>query len=265
MAFLKISESVHMVTDGMLTHPRDCAAYLIQGQAPVLVDCGSGEGHKGLLRNLKRLGVHPRELAGVLATHCHYDHLAGITILRKYNPDLVLAAHDLDAPAIETADPDLTCAGWMFHASLAPERVDETLVGGEMFEIAGLEFEVIHTPGHSPGSVCFRLDRDGKSFVFAGDSLTPSCRRVNGDFDVWEESLHSIADLDCDLFLPGHTSQITNPFYTALMAPAPQGARRAVFRALQKARTPFWNIASLQYQYLISPFARLTDMFVPRG
>ena len=249
----------------MLTHPRDCAAYLILGEAPVLIDCGSGEGHRGLLRNLKRLGIHPRGLAGVLATHCHYDHVAGIAALRAHNPDIPLAAHDLDAPAIAHADPDLTCAGWMFHAPMAPARVDETLVGGETFEVAGLEFDVVHTPGHSPGSVCFRLKRDGKSFVFAGDSLTPSCARVKGDYDVWAESLHIIADLDCDVFLPGHASQMSNPFYTALMAPLPWAARRAAFHALQKARAPFWNVASLQYQYLITPFARLTDFFARPG
>jgi len=251
---------VHAVCDGLLTHPRDCAAYIAMGDAPVLVDCGSGEGRAPLLRNLKKLGVHPRDIAGVLGTHCHYDHLAGITELRRHNPDLRLSLHHADAPAVEDADQELTCAGWMFGRALQPERVDDAFTGGETFDIAGLSFDVIHTPGHTPGSVCYRLEIDGKVFVFAGDSLTPSCDRVNGVRRDWERTFDVLADMEYDVFLPGHASQINNPYYAALMLPGPAPVRRAAVRALRRARVPFWHIASFQYRYLITPFARLTDI-----
>lgn len=259
LAIYRISESVHAVCDGLLSHPRDCAAYLVLGDAPVLVDCGSGEGHAALLRNLKKLGVQPRDIAGVLGTHCHYDHLAGITALRRHHPDLCLALHDADAPAVEDADQALTCSGWMFGRTPPPERVDDTFTGGELFDIAGLSFQVIHAPGHTPGSVCYRVEIDGAVVVFAGDSLTPSCGRVHGVRRDWERTFDRLAALEYDVFLPGHASQISNPYYAALMMPGPAPARRAAVRALRRARVPFWHIASFQYRYLITPFARLAD------
>lgn len=256
----RISNSVHAVSDALLTHPRDCASYLVAGDAPVLIDCGSGEGHAALLRNMSRLGVRPEDLAGVIGTHCHYDHINGLAALRAINPDIPLSMHADEAPAIENADPDLTCAGWMFFRDIEPLRVDNKLSDGDAFEAGGLCFEVIHTPGHSPGSMCLRADVRGRTILFAGDCLTPSCDLVGGDRATWEQTLDLLRDLEYDILLPGHSSQLNNPYYAALMAPLRPRARRAAIRALQGARAPFWAAASFQYRYLISPFARITDL-----
>lgn len=256
----RISRSVHAVTDGLLSHPRDCASYLILADAPVLIDCGSGEGHGALTRNLARLGVRPADLAAVICTHCHYDHVNGLAALRAQCPDIPLTMHRADAAAVETADPDLTCAGWMFHTRIESLRVDNKLIGGETIEIAGLALEAIHTPGHSPGSMCLRAEVDGRAFLFAGDCLTPSCSRVNGDRGQWEQTLDLCAGLEFDTLLPGHSSQLNNPYYAALMALRGRRARGAALRLMQSAQGPFWTAASFQYRYLISPFARITDM-----
>ncbi len=118
---------------------------------------------------------HLTNLEGVILTHFHYDHLLALPALIDAYPQAKIYIHPFDAPFLgpeggvvlgqfaRALDPDLRSKDDNFWASLpeATHLVEE----GDLIE--GIDLEVIHTPGHSLGSIC--LYKEGH--LFAGDTL----------------------------------------------------------------------------------------------
>ena len=98
----------------------------------------------------------------MLLTHAHFDHML---YARPWLKDGVkLYVHKLDAPAL--ADPSLNLSG-VVGAQLTLPDADVLLEEGGCVEEAGIRFDVLHTPGHTPGSVCYRYEKT----LFCGDTL----------------------------------------------------------------------------------------------
>jgi glyoxylase-like metal-dependent hydrolase (beta-lactamase superfamily II) len=99
-------------------------------------------------------------LAAVLLTHGHLDHAqtAG-----SFAGDLPVYVHPDDVPAFA----DYTAWGGMSPVDLDPVQDLRTFVDGDVLELAGFAIEVLHTPGHTPGSSCFRID--DQTLVLSGD------------------------------------------------------------------------------------------------
>jgi hydroxyacylglutathione hydrolase len=120
----------------------------------VVVDPGFTPG-----RVLAMLQAARKRPVAVLATHGHIDHIgaaAGVC-----GDELPLYIHEADVRAL--ADPD----GWGSGIPALPVPVEDvrTVVGGDVLTFAGFRIEVVHTPGHTPGSVCFLTD----GWVLSGD------------------------------------------------------------------------------------------------
>src|SRR5439155_20615350 len=96
----------------------------------------------------------------VLATHGHYDHVGAVGAL--CGDGLPLYIHKDDELAL--TDPEAWGAGYPAPPPGRPGDV-RTISDGDVVDVAGFELEVVHTPGHTPGSVCFRFDGS----VFTGD------------------------------------------------------------------------------------------------
>lgn len=102
-----------------------------------------------------------RRLSGILLTHGHFDHIAAVAALR--GPDTPVSIHRDDAPML--TDPALSLAHMMNAGSQG--EADALLADGQEVTIAGVPLTVLHTPGHTPGGVCYRCGDD----LFTGDTI----------------------------------------------------------------------------------------------
>ncbi|MEC5422258.1 MBL fold metallo-hydrolase [Virgibacillus sp. C22-A2] len=103
--------------------------------------------------------------AAILLTHAHFDHIGAVEDLRyHYNVDVYI--HEAEASWLE--NPHLNRSALFTGESIITKKAEQLLLPGNM-TIGEIQFEVIHTPGHSPGSVSFIFN--DASFVISGDVL----------------------------------------------------------------------------------------------
>lgn len=112
-----------------------------------------------LLACLQAEGLQCR---AILLTHGHFDHIAGVKALKEQTGAEV-AIHRLDAPLLTDAQKNLSAE---FGAAILACPADRELEQS-IYTFAGLEVKVLHTPGHSEGSVCYFIE----DALFSGDTL----------------------------------------------------------------------------------------------
>ena len=109
-----------------------------------------------------RRACENRRIAAILLTHGHFDHIGAARGLMA--EDTVLAVHRLDAPLL--SDPQANVS-WMLGRSVTAPTPTRLLEEGDAVEIAGMTLQVLHTPGHTPGGVCYKLGEH----LFTGDTM----------------------------------------------------------------------------------------------
>ncbi len=168
-------------------------------------------------RILDLLGRHKLTVKAIVSTHAHIDHVGGLAKLHQFTGAPVLM-HREDLPLYQGMDvqaaflgvptPDLT-------------EVDQLLKEGDALRWGAFEARVIHTPGHTPGSVCLYLPKESRAIaipspqLFAGDTLFAGSI---GRTDLWGGSMGDIMDSlrskvlelpDETIVYPGH-GPVTN-------------------------------------------------------
>jgi hydroxyacylglutathione hydrolase len=159
----------------------------------------------------------------ILITHCHFDHIGAVT------PVAAATGAPVYCPAIETPilSDIMAFVPWEGFGPFESYEADETVEGGETLELAGLEIDVIFTPGHSPGHVTYSIR--GEDAIFSGDVLFQgSVGRVDlpgGDGPTLIMSIRKLLDSHPDetTVYPGHmgtttlgAERATNPFLAEL-------------------------------------------------
>ena len=103
-----------------------------------------------------------KHIAAILLTHGHFDHIGAVGALME--KDTMLAVHRLDAPQLQ--DPQANVS-WMLGRSVTAPAPTCLLEEGDAVEAAGMTLQVLHTPGHTPGGVCYKLGEN----LFTGDTM----------------------------------------------------------------------------------------------
>jgi glyoxylase-like metal-dependent hydrolase (beta-lactamase superfamily II) len=175
-----------------------------------------------IVEYLEKRGLTP---AAILCTHGHSDHIAGNGAMKDRWPKTPLVIGVGDASKLTDPEGNLSAA---FGVALLSPPADRTVDEPDRFEAAGLELEVLATPGHSSGHVVFLCRQVEPWHVFGGDVLfRGSVGRTDfsdGDFDSLRASIHDklFTLPDDTIVLPGHGPATTigrekqsNPFVGA--------------------------------------------------
>jgi len=220
---MQIIQGIDLVASGWLgcslTDSHDCHVYLLSGPAgAVMIDAGCGLGTNATLHNIMHAGVDPLSVTHILLTHAHADHAAGAAALSARLGAEVWASPET-AAILSSADEETAGLRAARHAGVYPQtvRLKPTSIanelGEETIEISGFRIDVIPTPGHATGHLCFAIDTTGGRVLFAGD-LVFSRGRVavldTPDTDVvaMHRSLSSVLSTEPDLLLAGHGSLV---------------------------------------------------------
>ena len=141
-----------------------------------------------------------RNVRYILLTHAHFDHILGERDAQEYFK-VPVYVHEDDKYLVENLPKQLERFGFVAN-TLPPENVI-TFTQNDIFKIGDKEIKVIHTPGHTPGSVCFLLDKmlfsgdtlfytsvgrtdfEGGSFAKLSDSITQKLFKLDDDTDVY--------------------------------------------------------------------------------
>jgi glyoxylase-like metal-dependent hydrolase (beta-lactamase superfamily II) len=201
---IRITEEISLVGGGGLSSPGDAAIYLIDFPShAAIVDAGCGGGIDKILNNIQECGVAPEQIEYLLITHCHYDHTGGARELKDAT-GCKIVAHELDARFLEEGNDTVTAARW-YGSSIEPLQIDWKISGAkEIIEMGERTVDVIHIPGHSPGSVAFVTESDGNKVLFGQDVHGPLDSSLLSDKKEYTKSLDLLLSLDADILCEGH-------------------------------------------------------------
>lgn len=174
----------------------------ITGEAAV-IDCG--ECTAGLIERLKNVN-----LKYIMLTHGHFDHILGVYELKQRFPQAKIVIHKVDAKCL--TDENESSAFEVAQGYQKYVEPDILVNEGDTLDLGSLEIKVMHTPGHTKGSVCYLIEQE--KCIFTGDTLfclTTGRTDLRGGSDTdMEKSIKRLYDMDEEYAVfPGHNRDTT--------------------------------------------------------
>jgi glyoxylase-like metal-dependent hydrolase (beta-lactamase superfamily II) len=149
------------------------AAYVVEtSQGPLAIDSGLADDAATVLAEMAELGLDPTKLRAVLLTHVHGDHCGGAAKLRALTGAKIHAGEG-DAAVLEAGRPREAFTSTFYMPDYAPHPtpVDVVLKGDTTLSFGDVTVRALATPGHTPGSTCYLVERAGRRAFFAGDVI----------------------------------------------------------------------------------------------
>jgi glyoxylase-like metal-dependent hydrolase (beta-lactamase superfamily II) len=209
---MEIIPKVHLVP-GL----RGANVYLLLGETLTLVDTGMPGSEQTILGYIGGLDLAAGDLARIVITHHHLDHVGSLAAIKQRTAAQVLA-HPGDAPFIsgEQPPPPSQSAILRFLFRLLapvlpqadPAPVDVTVQDGDRLDLLG-GATVVHVPGHTPGAIALHVPSErllicGDVIDHRGNRLGPPPKPFTADMDQALASLRRLAELEFDVLCPGH-------------------------------------------------------------
>jgi hydroxyacylglutathione hydrolase len=183
----------------------NCNAYFIDGPTRVLIDPGHRAFFDHVEMGLKDLGLEIDDINLVICTHAHPDHLEAANVFKEKS--ILFTLHETEWQWVTTVGKQMGAAFGIDIETFSP---DFFLKEGQLC-LDGLEMNVFHTPGHSPGSVCLYWPM--QKTLFSGDLVfKDGLGRTDlpgGDGAKIKESIKRMSQLDVELLLAGHGEIVT--------------------------------------------------------
>lgn len=212
-----MSLDVEMLTVGAIGE--NCFIFRKQGSDRALI-VDPGEEPERILAALEATGA---KAEAILITHTHFDHVGAVAPVARATGAPVYCP-EIEVPVLADI---MRFVPWEGFGPYESYDADETVAGGETLELAGMEIDVISTPGHSPGHVTYAVR--GEAAIFSGDVLFQgSVGRVDlpgGDGPTLLASIATLLDTlpEETVVHPGHmglttlgAERATNPFLGSL-------------------------------------------------
>ncbi len=178
--------------------------YIVSGNFADCVIIDPGDELEKIEEVILKKSYTPR---AILLTHGHFDHIGEVNALRK-KYSIPVFAHKDERAMLE--DPSYNMSDRFCVSPISVSNLEKRLSDGDEFSVAGLEFSVMHTPGHSPGCVVYRCEDS----LFTGDTLFDGCSGrwdfQGGDREILRGSLENIFRIKENLKVyPGHNNPTT--------------------------------------------------------
>ena len=199
---MKILDNLHAF---LWEHPmaNNCNTYFIDGFKKILIDPGHYDFFSHVRDGLAALSLTPEDMDVVLVTHGHPDHIESVRIFADMKALIAVSQKEMDF--IREVAPH-------YGQALAVEDFEPPILLREGdLQLGDVSLQVIESPGHSPGSVCFYWP-DHK-VLFSGDVLfNGGIGRTDlpmGNGEILKESIHRLAGLDVEYVFSGHGEPVT--------------------------------------------------------
>jgi glyoxylase-like metal-dependent hydrolase (beta-lactamase superfamily II) len=195
-----------------LTYMIDCGA-----DGVAIIDPTYESEFERTVANVEKCGRTRKDIRWVLNTHCHVDHAMADRKFREMGAEILVG--DADADHVEKGT--RVTAWYLVEKQTGKSefprcKVDRRLSDGEELRLGNKVLQVIHTPGHTPGSVSFLLEAQGRQLLFSGDTVLYDSRlgwqgNPYADNRAYLASLEKLdrftlgaTRVQWDLLLPGH-------------------------------------------------------------
>ncbi len=184
----------------------DCNTYVIKDELTILIDPGLTQSLPALLQDLHKDGIEPKDIDIITNTHLHGDHCLANEALKKVSEAKIIL-HPLhkrfyDVTVVETAK----YFGFQSSGLQVGEFKADDYLNNNKLGAGSMEFELIHSPGHSPDSICFYCPKE--KILICGDVVfIQNTGRVDlpgGNADELKRSIEALSQLEIEYLLPGH-------------------------------------------------------------
>ena len=188
----------------------DSNIYLITGKNTTVIDCGTGLHSKYVTDKISEI-IDLSEIKQIILTHEHYDHCGGVRALyASTDGKAKIFAHEKASDKIEKGESDFA---EMLGGVMPKMPVDIRLKDKDEIQIGDDSFQVLNTPGHTPGCIC--LYNPKNKVLFSGDTVFAygSFGRYDfpgGNIHDLKKSIQRLEKLDVLDIYPGHESIVEN-------------------------------------------------------